>query len=66
MSQAQLYAELFARSYPKAVDVLETEYLANKTAADEAAATAGYRLAGYRLARAVFSTKGMSPPSVPE
>ena len=57
MSQAQNYAELFARAYPKAIYFLETEYLTNKAAADEAAVTAGYRLAGYRLGRACFSTK---------
>jgi len=57
MSQAQIYAELFARSYPKAVDVLEAEYLKDKAEADSAAASAGYRLAGYRQGRAVFTSK---------
>lgn len=57
MSQAQNYAELFNRAYPKAVDFVESEYLRDKEAADSAALSAGYRFAGYRLGRAVFTTK---------
>lgn len=49
--------KLFKDNYPKAVDIAETEYNANKSAIDALAQDNGYRLAGIRLARAVFTTK---------
>jgi len=48
---------LFADAYPRAVDVDQGEYEANKADYDAAATASGYRLAGYRLERAVFTSK---------
>ena len=48
---------LFAESYPRAVDIDQGEYEANKADYDAAALASGYRLAGHRLERAVFTTK---------
>jgi hypothetical protein len=48
---------LFAESYPRAVDIDQGKYEANKADYDAAALASGYRLAGHRLQRAVFTTK---------
>lgn len=48
---------VFADAYPRAVDIPQSVYHAEKDAYDAAATAAGYRLAGFRLERAVFSTK---------
>lgn len=49
--------EHFFASYPKAVDIAQTEYEAAKADWDRAAALGKYRFAGIRLGRAVFTTK---------
>jgi hypothetical protein len=54
------FAEIFAATHPKAVYLLQTEYDAEKEAAEQAASEYGYRLAGLRLGWAVFTTKEIS------
>lgn len=66
MIQYRVYADIFSKAYPKAIDFLESEYVANKAQADEAAKVMRYRFAGFRLGRAVFTAKEAKEPSAPE
>ena len=49
--------EIFAQTWPRAVDLPQSDYEANKARYDAAAKALAYRFIGCRLNRAVFTTK---------